>query len=150
MPAAYDIYADQLREIRRGQALYYPEPSPDEGPVEIGDVGYTRQGAFCRLFNVSRAADDSAQLLGVPEGFRPLNMGRIRHYDAALEPGPLHSRTIFRVNADIGTPGYAALSFEFVETVKPYPYAEQCCPPTHPSSFHARRLVARFLCLRLG
>jgi len=116
MPAAYDIYTDQLRELRRGQALYYPEPSPEEGPVEIGDVGYTKQGAFCRLFNVSRAADDPAQLLGVPEDFQPLNMGRIRHYDAALEPGPLHSRTIFRVNADIGTTGAvlpANASFQF-------------------------------------
>lgn len=74
--------------------------------MEIGDVGYTRQGAFCRLFNVSRAADDPAQLLGVLERFQPLSMGRIRYYDATLEPGPLHSRTIFRVNADVGTRGY--------------------------------------------
>lgn len=111
MPAAYDIYADQLRELRRGQALYYPEPSPEEGPVEIGDVGFTKQGAFCRLFNVARSADDPAQLLGVPEGFQPLEMGRIRIFDAALEPGPLHSKTIFRVNADIGSLGYVVQHF---------------------------------------
>ncbi|KAF9064020.1 hypothetical protein BDP27DRAFT_1426321 [Rhodocollybia butyracea] len=49
MPAAHDIYSDQLRELQRGQALYYPEPSPDEGPVEIGDVGYIRQGAFLQI-----------------------------------------------------------------------------------------------------
>lgn len=104
MPAAYDIYSDQLRELRRGQPLYYPEPS-EEGPVEIGDVGYTRQGAFCRLFNVARSGDDPAQILGVPEGFQPLVMGRILSYDAALEPGPLHSKTVFRVNADVGTNG---------------------------------------------
>lgn len=106
MPAAYDIYSDQLRELRRGQPLYYPEPSAEEGPVEIGDVGYTRQGAFCRLFNVARSGDDSAQTLGVPTGFQPLEMGRILTYDAALEPGPLHSKTIFRVHADVGTAGY--------------------------------------------
>jgi hypothetical protein len=105
MPAAYDIYSDQLRELRRGQALYYPEPSPEDGPVEIGDVGYTKQGAFCRLFNVGRLAEDPAQILGVPDGFEPLNMGRIRTFNGALEPGPLHSKTIFRVNADIGSPG---------------------------------------------
>jgi hypothetical protein len=105
MPAAHDIYSDQLRELRRGHALYYPEPSPDEGPVEIGDVGYTRQGAFCRLFNVSRSADDPAQILGVPEGYQPLSMGRIRNFEAALEPGPLHSKTIFTVNANVGSPG---------------------------------------------
>jgi hypothetical protein len=50
-------------------------------------------------------------LLGVPENFQPLSMGRIRHYDAALEPGPLHSRTIFRVHADIGASGYVCSSF---------------------------------------
>jgi hypothetical protein len=105
MPAAHDIYSDQLRELRRGQALYYPEPSPDEGAVEIGDVGYTRQGAFCRLFNVSRSADDPAQRLGVPEGFQPLCMGRIRNFEAALEPGPLHSKTIFRVGAELASTG---------------------------------------------
>jgi hypothetical protein len=131
MPAAYDIYTDQLRELRRGQPLYYPEP-PEEGPVEIGDVGYTKQGAFCRLFNVSRAADDSAQLLGVPEGFKPLNMGRIRHYEAALEPGPLHSRTIFRVNADIGTTGYAALSSN-CRTCQIMPYISRAVLPADAS-----------------
>ena len=106
MPAAYDIYSDQLRELRHRQALYYPEPSPDEGAVEIGDVGYTRQGAFCHLFNVSRCADDPAQKLGVPKGFQPLSMGQIRNFEAALEPGPLHSKTIFRVNTDMESPGY--------------------------------------------
>lgn len=134
MPAAHDIYADQLRELRRGQALYYPEPSPGEGPIEIGDVGYTKQGAFCRLFNVSRAADDPLQLLGVPEGFQSLNMGRIRQYDAALEPGPLHSRTIFRVNADIGTAGYIALLLAVLISNKFY-CVELCFPLMPPSSF---------------
>ena len=105
MPAAYDIYSEQLRELYRGHALYHPEPSPDEGPVEIGDVGYTKQGTFCRLFNASRAADDPVQLYGVPEGFQPLVVGRVRTADAELEPGPLHSKTIFQVNCDIGSSG---------------------------------------------
>jgi hypothetical protein len=144
MPAAYDIYTDQLRELRRGQALYYPEPSPDEGPVEIGDVGYTKQGAFCRLFNVSRAADDPSQLLGVPEDFQPLNMGRIRHYDAALEPGPLHSRTIFRVNADIGTTGYVSFFQLQSLTNNIIKLAELCCPLMPHSSFLARHLEVQF------
>ena len=106
MPAAYDVYTEQLRELRRGLALYYPEPSPDDGAVEIGDVGYTKQGAFYRLFNVSLPANDPAQSLGVPEGFQPLDMGRIRHFEAALEPGPLHSKTVSRVGANMASPGY--------------------------------------------
>ncbi|KAF8056506.1 hypothetical protein FPV67DRAFT_639679 [Lyophyllum atratum] len=105
MPAAHDVYADQLRELRRGYALYYPEPHPEEGPVEIGDVGFTKQGAFYRLFNVSRPPDDPAQRYGVPEHFERLDMGVIRTFDRALEPGPLHSKTVSTLEADIGTPG---------------------------------------------
>lgn len=104
MPAAHDIYAEQLGELRRGQALYYPEPRP-EGPVEIGDVGFTRNGAFRRLFNVAKSAEDPAQRFGVPDGFLPLDLGAIDTYEAALEPGPLYSRVISTLSAEIGTPG---------------------------------------------
>jgi len=96
---------DQLQELRRGQ-VYYPEPSPDDKTVEIGEVRYTGREVFCRLFNVSWCADVPAQKLGVPEGFQPLSMGRIRNFEAALEPVPLHSKTIFRVNAEMESPGY--------------------------------------------
>lgn len=104
MPAAHDIYARMLRELRRGEPLYYPEPRR-EGPVEIGDVGYTKDGAFYRLFNVSRPADDPAQQFGTPPGFVQIDIGVIATFEAALEPGPLHSSTISTVSADVGTPG---------------------------------------------
>jgi hypothetical protein len=116
MPAAHDIYTEQLRELRRGQPLYYPEPSSEDGPVEIGDVGYTRQGAFCRLFNVGRSPNDPRQTLGVPEGFMPMDIGRVLHYEAALEPGPLHSKTVYRVNTDLGTNGWVrTLLLSFID-----------------------------------
>lgn len=105
MPAAHDIYAEQLGELRRGHALYYPEPRP-EGPVEIGDVGYTKHGAFFRLFNASRSPEDPIQRFGVPDSFVPLDMGVIDTFEAALEPGPLHSRAVSTLSAEIGTPGY--------------------------------------------
>lgn len=104
MPAAHDIYAEQLRELQRGHPLHHPEPRP-EGPVEIGDVGYTKDGAFRRLFNVSRPANDPVQRFGVPEDFVQLDMGAIDTFDAVLEPGPLHSRTISALSAEVGTPG---------------------------------------------
>lgn len=144
MPAAYDIYSDQLRELRRGQALYYPEPSPEDGPVQIGDVGYTKQGAFCRLFNVSKPANDLAQILGVPEGFEPLYMGRIRTFDAALEPGPLHSKTIFRVNADIGSPGYGIAIYILNQNSPTNPGL--FCLRRLPFAFHVHRRVGRSSC----
>lgn len=104
MPAAHDVYAEMLRELKRGQAIYYPEPR-SEGPVEIGDVGYIRDGVFYRLFNVSLSPNHPAQLFGTPDGFIQLDMGVIATFDAALEPGPLHSGTISTLSAEVATPG---------------------------------------------
>ncbi|KAG6907761.1 hypothetical protein DXG01_007515 [Tephrocybe rancida] len=121
MPAAHDIYAEQLSELRRGFPLYYPEPASDDGPMQIGDVRFLRQGAFHRLFNVSRSREDPAQRFGVPEGFERLDLGVIRSYDAALEPGPLHSKTVFTLNANVGAPGVVLpmdASFRFQCTSK--------------------------------
>ncbi|KAG6819905.1 hypothetical protein H0H93_007542 [Arthromyces matolae] len=121
MPAAHDIYAEELSELCRGYPLYYPEPPPDDGPMEIGDVGFLRHGAFYRLFNVSRSPDDPAQRFGVPEGFEMLSLGRIRVYEAALEPGPLHSKSVFTLDAEIGIPSTALpldASFHFKCTSK--------------------------------
>lgn len=103
MPAAHDTYAEQLDTLQRGHALYYPEPR--QGTVEIGDVGYTKDGAFFRLFNASWAADDTRQTFGVPPGFVQLDLGQINTFEGALEPGPLHSRTISSISTEIGTPG---------------------------------------------
>jgi hypothetical protein len=105
MPAAHDTYAEQLRELRRGHALYYPEPRP-EGPIEIGDVGYIKHGAFFRLFNASLDPSDPRQQFGVPEDFVKLDLGTIYTFEAALEPGPLYSKTISTLSSEIGTPGY--------------------------------------------
>ncbi|KAG6848078.1 hypothetical protein H0H93_003608 [Arthromyces matolae] len=104
MPAAHDIYAEQLCELRRGYPLYYPEPDPEDGPMEIGDVGFVRNGAFYRLFNASRSPDDSIQRFGVPSGFELLDVGRIRIQEGALEPGPLQSKSVYTLEANIGTP----------------------------------------------
>ncbi|KAG6907762.1 hypothetical protein DXG01_007516 [Tephrocybe rancida] len=121
MPAAHDIYAELLRALQRGHPLYYPEPALDDGPMQIGDVGFLKQGAFYRLFNVSRARDDPSQRFGVPDGFEPLNLGFVRSYDAALEAGPLHSKTVSTLEANVGVPGVALpldASFHFQCTSK--------------------------------
>lgn len=44
------VYAEQLRDLRCGEPLWQPEP-PNDGEVEIGDVGYINDGRFTRLFN---------------------------------------------------------------------------------------------------
>jgi hypothetical protein len=114
MPAAYNIYADQLRVLRRGHALYNPEPALGETPVEIGDVGYTKEGAFCRLFNVCQPATHSINSrFGVPQNFHPLDLGESQTHPTQLEPGPLHSRTISYARLDAGMPGYVNIVVEF-------------------------------------
>lgn len=110
MSAPHNVYAEQLRHLQRGHPLYYPEPSSLDGEVEIGDVGYTEQGAFCRLFNVCRPPDHPMQLYGVPDGFVQLDTGFINTFEAALEPGPLYSRAVSSTSVNIGTPGYVLMS----------------------------------------
>ena len=50
--APYDVYPSSLAMLRYGYALWHPE-SHESGEPQIGDVGYTRKGAFIRLFNLN-------------------------------------------------------------------------------------------------
>ena len=58
---AYKIYAEQLFPLGHGHALWEPEPTRF-GAVQIGDVGYLRDGAFYRLFNALRPADEDERV----------------------------------------------------------------------------------------
>lgn len=50
--------------------MWGPEPCPDFGEINLGDVGYLRDGFFCFLFNAMRGADDPINARrGVPVGF---------------------------------------------------------------------------------
>ncbi|KAI9438727.1 hypothetical protein H4582DRAFT_194462 [Lactarius indigo] len=71
----YDTYRDQLASLYHGHALWVPDPARLYDHVQVGDVGYVKQGQFLRMFNALLLADDSAQVHGVPEGYVPLNMG---------------------------------------------------------------------------
>ncbi|EKM58829.1 uncharacterized protein PHACADRAFT_88060 [Phanerochaete carnosa HHB-10118-sp] len=50
-PAPDEIYSSSLQTFRLGHALWYPEPH-GSGEPQIGDVGFIREGAFVRLFNL--------------------------------------------------------------------------------------------------
>ena len=67
---AWDIYSKELRDLGFGHPLWVPEPSPEAGEVQLGDVGYLSQGKFCFLFNCMRDADHPVNRKGVPEGFK--------------------------------------------------------------------------------
>ena len=69
--ADYDIYREQLaiKYSTYGHALWQPRPSNPNNPVEIGDVGFIRDGKFCRLFNALISAENQPN---VPEHYEQL------------------------------------------------------------------------------
>ncbi|KAH0579890.1 hypothetical protein H2248_002716 [Termitomyces sp. 'cryptogamus'] len=95
MSAAHDIYAEQLSECGLEFPLYFPEPE-DDWLMEIGDIGFIKQVAFCCLFNATRPANHPVQRIGLLIGFVFLNVKHIPTFEAALEPGPL-SRSVDHV-----------------------------------------------------
>ena len=48
----HEVYSDSLKPLGPGwHAIWYPEPHAS-GEPQIGDVGFMRDGAFIRLFNI--------------------------------------------------------------------------------------------------
>ena len=72
--AHYDIFRGQLasKYPTYGHALWEPSPPSLHSPVEIGDVGFVREGRFIRLFNALLSADHPSHQFGVPEYHEPL------------------------------------------------------------------------------
>ncbi|KAH8991260.1 hypothetical protein EDB92DRAFT_1778594, partial [Lactarius akahatsu] len=63
-----------------GHALWDPDPGNLYPAVEVGDVGYIREGKFHRLFNVLLPAEDESHaLFGVPENYEQLELNINRH-----------------------------------------------------------------------
>ncbi|KAI9439547.1 hypothetical protein H4582DRAFT_1812622 [Lactarius indigo] len=85
--AHYDIFRDQLgiKYPAFGHALWEPNPGRLYSPVEVGDVGYIREGKFHRLFNALLPADHlSHQSFGVPEHYEPLRPSVANHIDGGM------------------------------------------------------------------
>jgi hypothetical protein len=70
----YDIFREELatKYSTYGHALWEPSPAGDYTAVEIGDVGFIREGSFHRLFNVLLPGDDPSHQDGVPQCHEPL------------------------------------------------------------------------------
>jgi hypothetical protein len=71
--AHYDIFREQLaiKYPAFGHALWEPSPWKPDGPraVEVGDVGFIRDGRFHCLFNALRSAEEQSN---VPEDYEKL------------------------------------------------------------------------------
>jgi hypothetical protein len=85
--AHHDIYRERLATTYPafGHALWEPYPEEEHGPVQVGDVGYIRQGKFHRLFNALLSADDpSHHEVPLPEHHEPLIPNVSNHIDRGI------------------------------------------------------------------
>ena len=81
--ADYDIFREQLaiKYPSYGHALWGPNPRNPDRPVQVGDVGFIRQGKFHRLFNALLPADHPSHEFGVPGYHEPLVLKLSNHID---------------------------------------------------------------------
>lgn len=85
--AHYDIFRHHLgiKYPAYGHALWQPSPGDSSPPVEVGDVGFIREGRFYRLFNVLLPADDpSHENFGVPEYHQQLTLQMKTHINSSM------------------------------------------------------------------
>ena len=88
--AHYDTFRIQLafKHPEFGHALWDTNPG-DDPSVEVGDVGFTRQGKFHRLFNARYSADHpSNNRFGVPEDHEQLS-------HVLIDRGNLHPNNFY-------------------------------------------------------
>jgi hypothetical protein len=93
--AHYDVFRQQLavKFPAYGHALWEPSPGELYPTVQVGDVGFIREGKFHRLFNALLPADHpSHQRFGVPEHHEPLQVNILPHVDTGtLSPNNFRS-----------------------------------------------------------
>jgi len=102
--AHYDIFREHLavKYPAYGHALWEPNPGRLYSPVEVGDVGYVREGKFHRLFNALLPADHpSHRNFGVPEYHEPLTPNPSEHIDVGtFKPNHYCSHGVTVVDAE--------------------------------------------------
>ncbi|OSD00766.1 YVTN repeat-like/Quino protein amine dehydrogenase [Trametes coccinea BRFM310] len=101
---AWDVYASSLAPLGKGYPLWYPDPDNPEWEVEVGDVGYVREGSFKHLLRTTRTAEEQQPHNMVPDDY-------IRFYNPnVVITGPresitqpvLHSRAIKKLEVSGG------------------------------------------------
>ena len=122
-----EIYSSALsRTLQQGYALWFPEPHTT-GEVQIGDVGWIKDGGFVRLFNIDSTVQPVPKW---PESYEPtyplpdnvLSPNLLDMRKNVLNPGTFKSRGVEenRVKANI-----------------------QGCVPTHSSTIFNLTLSCR-------
>jgi hypothetical protein len=93
----YDIYREELgiKYPAYGHALWEPSPGGRYTSVEIGDVGFIRQGYFHRLFNILLPEDHPSHQDGVPQHHEPLVLRMASPINTGtLQPNNLRSNGV--------------------------------------------------------
>jgi len=83
----YNIFHQEIRAAypSYGYALWEPDPGRLYNAVEVGDVGFVREGQFHRLFNALLPADHpSHENFGVPESYERLIPRTREHVDKGM------------------------------------------------------------------
>ena len=105
--AHFDTFREQLAIAfpAFGHALWEPDPGSNPA-VEVGDVGFVRNGKFYRLFNALLPANHPSHEnsnFGVPEHHEQLQL-RVRNHDpGTLSPNNFHSRGVTVVSGGFQT-----------------------------------------------
>jgi hypothetical protein len=104
--AHYDTFRQELaiKYPAYGHALWEPSPGELFPAVEVGDVGFIREGKFHRLFNSLLPANHpSHQNFGVPEHYEPLQLHMPRHIDTGtLCPTNFRSAEVSVLSSGLG------------------------------------------------
>ncbi|GJE94300.1 WD40 repeat domain-containing protein [Phanerochaete sordida] len=98
--AAHSIYPASLSALGYGYPLWHPEPHIT-GEPQIGDVGYLREGAFIRLFNIN-ADNEGHRVTRWPKPFKitetlPEEVWTLDQRHAPLGPGRFPSHGVEEV-----------------------------------------------------
>jgi len=90
----HQVYRDQLTSLYHGHPLWDPDPAAVYERVSVGDVGYTRDGYFYRMFNVLRKWDEPSNCtLFQPEYYPRLELGPfVNIKESKFSKGDYHSR----------------------------------------------------------
>ncbi|KAH8998274.1 hypothetical protein EDB86DRAFT_3076119 [Lactarius hatsudake] len=103
----YDTFREELAKAYPafGHALWEPNPG-EYPPVEVGDVGFIRQGKFHRLFNALHSENHpSNQRFGVPEDHEQL-----QPVPNHIDRGALNPNTFYSYGVSVVSGGLEALS----------------------------------------
>ena len=104
---AADIYAKQLFPTCHGYPLWHPEIEPARGlEIQIGDVGFLKDGAFKRIFNATLPSGHSDQIFGTPEQHEALEIKPFlihRRENIITTPVRSHSVDLLPSREDITT-----------------------------------------------